>query len=127
MLRGMSKGFHGRGATMCFRLALLALAGFVPARPAAAQTCGVTAVAGLEPLVLIGSRADEALRDSLLSGRCAGSMIRSSLSLSQVRDSGRRISLLAPTLTTVWNSRIPVTGNTGAMWAGRGWNASLVS
>jgi hypothetical protein len=106
-------------------LAAIVIISTLPAL-ASSQACDLVSNGRITPLVLIGSTADVALRDSALLGKCRGTLVRSPLSLSPgVDSSGPR--LIAPVFMTVYNSTIPVTGNTGALWAGRGWNAHVVS
>jgi hypothetical protein len=124
----MVSDFDMNGAKrLVWGVVLLAVTSVVVAGQAFSQACNLVSGAGLVPLVTIGSQADQAFRDSSLLGRCPGSLIRSPLSLSPTPDSSHRVAWLTPVLTTAWNSTIPVTGNTGAMWAGRGWNASLTA
>ena len=79
-------------------------------------------------LTVVGSAADDSSRLGVLTGSCwgNGSLIRSSLSLNSParRDDVVRFSLVDPTLASVRNSRIPVSLNDGAMWAGRGLNVA---
>ena len=99
--------------------ALLALAG--TRLPAQSPT--------MTPLVTIGSESDQRVRLSQLLGATTDGYSLRSVSTRTPRlagDSARpRWTLLAPEVTTVWNSWIPFSLNDGAMWASHGWNEQV--
>jgi hypothetical protein len=65
----------------------------------------------------IGSLAAERARLQQITGRATDSVVPPSTS--------RAFQPILPTLRLVWNSALPAGGNDGALWAGRGLNASL--
>jgi hypothetical protein len=98
----------------------------------AGQVPEAHARAWLAPLFTIGNEVDERLRTEQLHGRAttAGYLIRSPSLLTPPLSGGPtrlRAALLAPELRTVWNSAIPLSQNDGAMWAGRGLSAHLLT
>src|SRR3954470_22999718 len=84
-----------------------------------------------ERLMTVGSAADDSARLGALVGACWGnsSLIRSSVSSMWPRDSSDAfsIAMLDPTWRTIRNSRIPVSFNDGALWAGRGTNVAIAA
>jgi hypothetical protein len=82
-------------------------------------------------LLAVGTAADDSARLGSFIGACwgNGSLIRSSVSLIPATDlsAGLSLSAIDPSLTSTWNSQIPVSFNDGAMWAGRGLNIGILA
>jgi hypothetical protein len=79
-------------------------------------------------LAAIGGGLEERLRDAQLRGTHApsGFLVRSPSSLAP-RAGRTGAALILPEVAAAWNSQIPYTGNDGAMWAGRGASAVLMT
>lgn len=108
------------------RTALLCTAAVVAA---AVPMPACTQQVELGSLVSIGSQREDQMRVDQLLGRqsTAGFLMRTTSSLSltgtPALPKGQwRVTLLAPELTSVWNSTLPFSMNDGSLWAGRGWN-----
>lgn len=110
-----------------FTLAVLA-AGLLTGRVDAQCTRG-DSLAAPRPRS-VGTPADDSARLGSTTGACwgNGSLIRSMASLSPASSSpSLRVTALDPVVTSTWNSRIPVSYNDGAMWAGRGLNVTAAA
>ncbi len=79
-------------------------------------------------LTTVGSPLEEQLRDAQLRGDAspAGFLVRSPSSLTP-RLGGTGFALILPQADFAWNSRIPSSVNDGAMWAGRGGSAVVMT
>jgi hypothetical protein len=78
----------------------------------------------------VGTAADDSMRIGTLLGTCWGnaSLIRSSLSLTPATDEPRvKVTPVDPLIASTWNSRLPVSLNDGALWAGRGFNVAVAA
>jgi hypothetical protein len=108
-----------------FVLAMLAV-GLIAAR-GNAQCSGVDSAEARRPRS-VGTIVDDSARIGSIIGACwgDGSLIRSLASLTPVPSPVPRllISGLDPSLTSTWNSRLPVSANDGPVWAGRGLNVT---
>jgi hypothetical protein len=121
---------------LCSQLAGCAFALTLVSAPALhAQTADRSAPphsALVVPLVTLGSEADVRLRLDQVLGEAAttGYLIRSPSRLAPplaYGGPGLRYAVLAPEFRAVWNSQIPLSLNDGAMWAGRGVNAKVLT
>ena len=103
-----------------------ALAGLASAPRAARAQCPAADSGSERRLAYVGSAIDDSLRTATLTGACGarGSLIRSSLSLTAAPRAAW--SLLDPVVSSAWNSRIPVSQNDGAAWAGRGATTTIM-
>ena len=104
-------------------LGLTTLAAFVPVLSALGQDVQVL------PLITLSSEADERIRLGQVIGATtsAGFLIRSAGRLTPFANTDWTIGLVAPEVNVVRNSALPFSLNDGSMWAGRGWNASIMA
>jgi hypothetical protein len=113
-------------------LTLGVLGTVVPGDTISIEPADVSVLSRIAGLVTLGSEADERLRLAHLTGEAptTGYLLRSPSTLSDVPVAdgpGLRWWLLKPELRTVWNSRIPLSLNEGAMWGGRGMNTLVMA
>lgn len=83
------------------------------------------------PLVTLTSENEERQRLEQIIGKtsAAGFLLRSASSLTPWRDTSRAPSagFIAPEMRAIHNSALPFSLNDGPLWAGRGWNASVLA
>jgi hypothetical protein len=113
-----------RRCPLIFALLCLAAATAAPLR---AQTSEHGAP--FRSLMVPGSMADEAQRTEQLLGRASadGYLLRSTGTLDRDTLPAPAVTLLAPSVLSVWNSALPYSPNTGTLWAGRGASALVTA
>jgi hypothetical protein len=80
-------------------------------------------------LTQIGSATEDRLRLRQILGDTTtqGFLFRTPSTLHQHRDPNFRLTVIQPSLESIWNSRLPFSLNTGPLWGSRGLNIQMTS